>query len=84
MVSMLVMFLAGPSSKGKLTAQIVQVRNVWASELRARIHRDQSRLAIRKKLAASACGRGSRQETRREVAGAAFGFSFFGFLISFF
>jgi hypothetical protein len=26
----------------------------------------------------------SRQEPRREVAGAAFGFSFFGFLISFF
>jgi hypothetical protein len=28
--------------------------------------------------------RASRQEPRREVAGAAFGFSFFGFLTSFF
>jgi hypothetical protein len=28
--------------------------------------------------------RASRQEIRREVAGEAFGFSFFGFLISFF
>jgi len=28
--------------------------------------------------------RASRQEPRREVAGAALGFSFFGFLISFF